>query len=258
MYEELTYTINGCLFTVYNTLGNIWPEQVYEQALDMELQAHGVKTERQKEFEVFYFGKRVGHYRLDLLVEDKIILELKAVPEVFPVHQAQLISYLKGYDKPLGILANFGGREVVHRTFPNKMSQSTPLHDAFDFDSVQLKGKDRIRDLLFMANRILVTLGVGYFHQVYRRAFYHELQAAGVEFEVIKEIAAIYRKTRLHKKSVNFFRIGDLLLSAIAVQERTPLLLLKFRHYLKHLNCARGLIFNFHTTRLDFKYIERE
>lgn len=255
MYEKLTYAINGCLFTVYNALGNVWPEKVYERALEMELRAHGVKAERQKEFEVFYYGKRVGRYRLDLLVEDDIIVELKAVPQTAPLHQAQLISYLKGYDKPVGILANFGGRKVVHRTFANKLDQMTPLQDTFDFDSIRLKEKDRIKDLLFMANRVLITLGVGYFHQVYRRALYLELRAAGVEFEVVKEVAATYRNTRLHTKSVNFFRIGDLLVSAVAVQELTPLLLLKFRNYLTRLHCTRGLIVNFHATRLDFRYI---
>lgn len=121
MYEDLTYQINGALFTVYNTLGNIWHEEVYEKALFLELQSQALKVERQKEFDVLYFETRVGAYRIDLLVQDCVIVELKAVPEIFPLHEAQVISYLKGYQKPLAILANFGGMSLEHHTFPNKL-----------------------------------------------------------------------------------------------------------------------------------------
>jgi GxxExxY protein len=130
MYNDLTYQINGCLFRVHNTLRNIWKEKVYEQALELELQKQGLQAERQNEFEVFYFEQRVGYYKIDILVEDIIIFELKAVPKVQPLHQAQLISYLKGYNKPVGILANFGEISLYHRTFPNKLEQKTPLKDS--------------------------------------------------------------------------------------------------------------------------------
>ena len=256
MYDDLTYKINGCLFTVYNKLGNIWNEEVYEEALEIELQFQELKAERQKKFEVFYFAERVGYYRIDMLVENEIIIELKAVPENFPLHQAQLISYLKGYAKPLGILANFGGNALYHRTFPNSLNQKTPLCDTFDFDKVQLKEKEKIRELLYMANRILIHLGVGYFHQVYRRAFYYELKMADIDFEVIKEVSASYRNRSLGSREVNFFIIGDLLLSVVAVQELHGLLLLKFRNYVKHLKCKRGLIFNFNAVRLNYRYFE--
>jgi GxxExxY protein len=256
MYDDIVYKINGCLFTVYNTLGNVWQEEVYEKALHIEIQAQGLKAERQKEFQVFYFDKQVGQYRIDLLVEENIVVELKAVPEVFPLHQAQLISYLKGYNKPLGILANLGQSPLYYRIFPNKLSQKTALRDEFEIENVQIPGKERIKYLLVMATRILVTLGPGYFHQVYRRAWYHELQSAGVEFEIIKEVVANYRQQVLGTKEVNFFRIGDLLLSAIAVNELTNVLGLKFRHYIKHLNCQRGLIVNFRALHLDCRYFE--
>jgi len=256
MHDALTYAINGALFAVYNELGNIWPEEVYEQALQIELEAQGFCVERQKEFEVFYFDRRVGHYRIDLLVEDTVIIEIKAVPHTYPLHKAQLISYLKGFKKPLGILANFGDAKVEHATFPNRLDQNTPLQNHFDYDKIALPAKERIKELLFMANRVLVTLGVGYFHQIYRRAMYHELQTAGVEFDVIKGVTATYRGQHLSEKEVNFFRIGDLLFSAVAVQCVDDILLAKFRSYAVRLRCARGLLINFNATALDFRYIE--
>ncbi len=257
MYNDLTYQINGCLFRVHNTLRNIWKEKVYEEALELELQKQGLKAERQTKFEVFYFEQRVGLYKLDILVEETIILELKAVPKVLPLHQAQLISYLKGYNKPIGILANFGEISLYHRTFPNKLAQKTPLKDAFDFSKVALKEKEQIKDLLFMANRILVTLGAGYFHQVYRRAFYYELKIAGVQFEVIKEIKAIYLDRSLDSNEVNLFLIGDLLLSVVAVSVFDDLELSKFYSYIRYFKCKRGLIFNFNAVCLTYRYVEK-
>ena len=255
MHKPLTYAINGCLFKVYNAIGNIWSEDVYEKALESELRSQGLAVQRQKEFEVFYFDKRVGRYRTDLLVEDTVIVELKAVSHLLPLHHAQLISYLKGFDKPLGILANFGARLVEHATYPNKTDQKTPLTDHFDFEKICLQGKDDIKDLLVMANRILVTLGAGYFHQIYRRAFYWELKQSGVSFETAGKVVATYKNQRLGEKEVNFLIVGDLLLSAVAVNELNNLTVSRFRNYIRHFGLKQGLIFNFNAVCLDFRYV---
>jgi len=255
MHEDLTYAINGCLFAVHNALGNIWQEEVYEKAVEAELLFKGLQTCRQKSFEVFYFGKRVGHYVTDLLVEDTVIVELKAVPNLAALHRAQLISYLKGFDKPLGILANFGSSSLEHQTFPNALHLKTPLEDEFDYDKIRMADKEEIKDLLFIANRILITLGAGYFHQVYRRAFYYELKQAGTDFEIAKEIYASYRNKRLGAKEVNFFILGDLLLSVVAVNQFDDLILSKFRNYIRYFKLKRGLIFNFKSLCLDYRYI---
>ncbi|MCP4405208.1 MAG: GxxExxY protein [bacterium] len=228
---------------------------MYEQALCLELDTRGIKAERQREFKVGYLGQRVGSYRVDLLVDEKIVVELKVAPKILPLHRAQVISYLKGFDKPLGILANFGGSRVEHLTFPKQAQLETALTDRFDYDKVQLADKARIRELLFMANRILITLGPGYLAQIYRRAFYHELKTAGCDFELVKEVTANYRQQRLGKREVNFFVIGDLLLSVVAVQELDDTTIHRFWSDIKHVGCRRGLIVNFHATVLDFRYL---
>jgi GxxExxY protein len=254
MYDNLTYKINGCLFKVYNQLRNFWQEKVYEKALKLELQSQGLQVETQKWFDVFYFDEQVGLYCLDVLVENTVIVELKAVPEVLALHKAQLISYLKGYNKPVGILANFGGKLLYHQTFPNHLAQKTPLTNTFDFNKVQLAEKEDIKELLFIANRILITLGAGYLPQIYRRAFYYELKMSGISFEVIKEVKAIYHHQSLSSKEVYFFRIGTLLLSVVTVQEFKPLTLSRFSHYMKYFKCQKGLIINFNAVRLDYRY----
>jgi len=100
-----------------------------------------------------------------------------------------------------------------------------------------------------------VTLGVGYFHQVYRRAFYYELEIAKIDFEVIKEVTATYHEKTLKLKEVGFFRINDLLLSIVAVKKLEQLTLSKFSHFLRYFNCQRGLIFNFNAMYVDYRYL---
>ena len=257
MHEKLTYVINGGLFAVQNQIGSIWPEEAYEAALELELNKRKLRVERQREFEVPYFDKRVGTYRIDLLVNDLVIIELKAVPSLQPIHRAQLLSYLKGYRKPLGILANFGSASVEHETMPNARLTDPPLTDRFDCDALTLPGKARIKDLLFMANRVLLTLGPGYLPQIYRRAMFYELQTARAEFETIKKMTAQYDNQPVGEQDVNFFRVGDVLISIDTVRNLDDdLLLLKFRQYITHLHCQHGVIFNFRSTVLDFRYLE--
>ncbi len=148
-------------------------------------------------------------------------------------------------------MINFGSKSLYHRIFPNKLSQKNPLVDKFDY-----RGKEKIKDLLLMANRILVNLGVGYFHQIYRRAFYFELKTANVNFDIVKEIQANYRKQSIGSQKVNFFIIGNLPLSVIAVKELDKLILSRFCNHIRYLKCKRGLIFNFNSVCLDFKYFE--
>jgi len=256
IHGDLTYKINGCLFEVYNTLGNAKRERAYEKSLQIEMLSRGLQAERQKKFEVFYFMHRVGFYYIDLLVEDTVIVELKVLPETSPRHQAQLISYMKGYNRPLGILANFGDVSLKHYTFRNKRNLETPLRDDFDFDKMNLEHKGEIKELLFMANRILITLGPGYFHQIYRRAFYYELKKAGIRFYVEKDAPVWYQNYIVDSEEVNFFIInGDLLLSILAVRKLDAQILSEFRNHIRDFSLKKGLIFNFNALHLTFKYI---
>jgi len=91
---QITYQINKCVFDVYNTLGNVWNEETYENALEIALNESGFRCQRQVEYDVYYYQYRVGKYRMDMVINDDIVIELKAVPETLPLHKAQLISYL--------------------------------------------------------------------------------------------------------------------------------------------------------------------
>lgn len=112
LYEELSYKIRGCCFTVYNTLGFGHKEDIYQKALELELAKQKVKYEAQKSLAIYYDDKKVGSYRPDLIIDDKIIVEIKAVEYIPKNFEQQLIYYLKGTNFKLGFLVNFGSSKL--------------------------------------------------------------------------------------------------------------------------------------------------
>lgn len=111
--EELTYKIRGAIFEVYNTLGPGLLESVYEEALIFELLQRGLKVERQIEVPILYKGQELKTaLRLDLLIENTIIVELKSVEEMKPVFAKQLLTYLRLLNKRVGLLVNFSSGDI--------------------------------------------------------------------------------------------------------------------------------------------------
>ena len=119
-YKELTDKIIEAFYCVYNELGFGFLESVYQNALYFELLKRGFKVEPQKAVDVYYQTYLVGKYRSDLLVDDLIILELKATECLIPKDELQLINYLKATDKEVGLLFNFGVKpEIRRKAFDN-------------------------------------------------------------------------------------------------------------------------------------------
>jgi GxxExxY protein len=112
VYQKLSYHLVGIFNEVHNQLGPGFPENYYENALIEELNNHGISFEQQKVINVQYKGKIIGVFRLDLVVDNSIIIELKAVSEITDLFKKQLRSYLKAADLCLGILVNFGKSRV--------------------------------------------------------------------------------------------------------------------------------------------------
>jgi len=255
IHPETTYKIRGCIFDVYNQLGPLWREEVFEEASLASLTSKGLKVDQQKEFEVYYKEKRVGLYRTDLIVNDEIILELKATSEIIPLNEAQIISYLKVTSMPLGMLINFGSSELYIKGYPNLITNKKALNINFDFDSINLENdiKNKIQPHLLITKEIQEELGPGFFHRVYRRAFWHELAWHNINFRVVHEIKAMYNGIEFGQKSAKFFIIDDLLISIIAVKEIDDLVIKKFSHHVKYFNCNLGLIINFNNVIVDFR-----
>jgi GxxExxY protein len=120
IHQDLTNRIIQAFYRVYNELGFGFLENVYQNALYLELIDDGLSVETQKPIEVHYVGRVVGKYRADMIVNDTIILELKAVESLVEEHEFQLINYLKATDKEVGLLLNFGTKpEFKRKIFTN-------------------------------------------------------------------------------------------------------------------------------------------
>jgi len=108
--NKLTKKIIGCAIEVHRQLGPGLLEGAYKAALAIELECAGLTFQRQLKYPVFYKGKEIGEYRLDLLVENKVVVEIKSAERFDPLFQAQLLTYLRVTDKRVGLLINFNSR----------------------------------------------------------------------------------------------------------------------------------------------------
>lgn len=115
LHQELTERIIKCFYEVYNTLGYGFLEKVYQRAMMIELAKHELSARSEQPINVSYKGENVGDYSADILVENTIILELKAAQAIVEDHEFQLINYLKATDIELGLLLNFGKKPEIRR-----------------------------------------------------------------------------------------------------------------------------------------------
>jgi GxxExxY protein len=120
-YNDVTEQIIGCAFEVHGVLGSGFLEKVYENALLEEMRNRGLKAERQKPIPVLYKNKVVGEYFADIIVEDVVILELKALEKLSDFHELQLKHYLKATGIEVGLLINFGRSVEIKRKFVGKI-----------------------------------------------------------------------------------------------------------------------------------------
>lgn len=119
LYEELSQEVYNAASEVYDTLGSGFLEKVYEKAFIVELNNRGIKVEAQKPLEIYYKGTNVGTYYADIVIEDKIIVELKAQKMVAHENFTQLLNYLRASGLRLGLLINFGGEKLFVKRLIN-------------------------------------------------------------------------------------------------------------------------------------------
>jgi GxxExxY protein len=120
MYEQITKIIIGCAFEVINELGTGFLESVYESAFILALRQKGLSAISQHPIKVMFRGECVGDFYVDIFVEGKVIVELKAVKAIAPEHQAQIINYLNATGIEVGLLINFGSPKLEYKRFTRK------------------------------------------------------------------------------------------------------------------------------------------
>lgn len=126
-YEELTRKIIGCAMEVHKTLGNGFQEVIYQRALEIEMKFTGLNFNREFEMPIYYRNQQIGTRRVDFFVENKIMVELKALIELEDVHLAQAMNYLEAYNMEIGLLINFGAKSLqFKRVHNNNFNQVNP------------------------------------------------------------------------------------------------------------------------------------
>ncbi|MHC4089452.1 MAG: GxxExxY protein [Planctomycetota bacterium] len=119
-HSTLTHRIIGAFYDVYNVLGAGFHEIVYERALAIALCEFDLHIDRQVSVSVWFRGQRVGHFRADLVIEHTVLVELKALPNLTPAHEAQVLNTLRATGLTLGLLLNFGPKPEVKRLIQSR------------------------------------------------------------------------------------------------------------------------------------------
>jgi GxxExxY protein len=130
-YEHITREVIGAAYRVFKTIGFGFLESIYKKAMIIELKKKGLKVEEEKPLKVYYEDQVVGDFFIDLFVEDEIVVELKSIQAISKEHEVQLVNYLNGVKKEVGLLINFGPSGVnVKRKYRNpagEEDQDKPL-----------------------------------------------------------------------------------------------------------------------------------
>ena len=119
LFEDITKQIIAAAMQVHLTLGNGFQEVIYQRALEIEMQLHSLTFSREMEMPVFYRDQQIGSRRVDFFVQEKIMVELKAIIKLEDVHLAQAMNYLEAYKMPIGLLINFGSKSLEFKRVHN-------------------------------------------------------------------------------------------------------------------------------------------
>ena len=122
-YSDVTGAVIGCAFEVHSILGTGFQEVVYQRALAVEMESRGLSFAREWEMPIFYKERQVGTRRVDFLVDEKVVVELKAIGELEKVHLAQAINYLEAFRLEVGLLLNFGAAKLEFRRVVNSLDR---------------------------------------------------------------------------------------------------------------------------------------
>jgi GxxExxY protein len=138
-YQELTHSIIGAAMEVHKTLGNGFQEVIYQRALAIEMTERNIEYSREREMRIQYKGHDIGTRRVDFFVEDKIMVEIKAIINLEEVHLAQAMNYVEAYDLEIGLLINFGAKSLQFKRVHNNKVLNRDfkgLKDGHDFQNV--------------------------------------------------------------------------------------------------------------------------
>lgn len=259
IYPELSYVVQGALYEVYRELRHLdLSEEGWESAVLIVLAEKGIPAQRQVEYALYYKGYRIGRFFVDVLVDGKLLLELKVQPDLRPIDVAQVLAYLRVTDLKLGILVNFGGNQLEFRRIPNFIQERSSR--CRQVDAAQTAEHLLYPELTQALRAVLYDvhgeLGPGFMHMHYRRATQIELRQRDIPYKVEKEITIQFRGKPIETRETRLMIVDNkVLLTPIAVREITPALKGRCRQYLKLFGLRLGIVANFHAPSLEIEMV---
>lgn len=254
LYPELSYSIVGSAMDVHNELGSGWDEWDYHRAMIESLVAKGHDVSSHERKELIHRGKAVDHFELDLLIDDLIILELKHIRSDFhPVHYTQLINYLKGWGKRLGILINYGMERIGYKRIPYDPIQGTVLHIG--------KWVELTQRVTVVCERVSVAVGAllqqhgfGYGVNVYKKLLMAELEHLG-STAVFPVFSPRYEALNLGSREIDSILVDSCLLVSVSASghgaSSTELAYLK--SYMRQTATPAGLLIDIGCPEIQLK-----
>ncbi|WP_395750075.1 GxxExxY protein [Prosthecobacter sp.] len=249
--SDLTKRVIGAGIAVHRTFGPGLDEADYEHALHLELDALGIEHQCQVPQPLSYHGEELDcGYRLDLVISGQLVLELKAVEKIHPVHEAQVFTYLRLSSLPLGLLMNFNTlilRDGIFR-------RASSLKPASRFQNGILNSEnfdDLSREVLAAGLEVRYELGHGLLRSAYEACLVKALSLKGIRTEINLPANLIYRdQLILSRKEVPMIVEDSLMVVCHCVKELGPLQLARDRSLLKASGVNSGLCLNFHSDSL--------
>lgn len=247
---DLTQRVIGAAITVHRHLGPGLEEADYERALQLELQELGIEHACQVPLPVVYKGLRLDcGYRMDLLVAGRLLLELKAVEKLHPIHEAQLLTYLQLAGASLGLLINFQvlmlRDGVVRRAQTLRRTAWPDLEDPFA-GADELSGR-----VLAAAQEVRRVLGPGLLRSAYESCLAHELRLRGLQVELSMPGRVLYRGHLISShKPIPMVINGELLIGCHCANDIDSLTLARDQSLLKASGIPAGWSINFHAANL--------
>ncbi len=252
-YPELSYAIIGAAFDVHNELGPGWNEWDYHRAMLSVLKKKGIKAESHLREKLIHRDEPVDQFELDILVENKIILELKHIRSDFlSPHYIQIISYLKRWEKGLGLLINFGLEKLCYKRVPYTPEEGKISFSGFwnDFERQQPEQAEETHQ---SAKNILELQGLGYGADSFKKILFRELAYQNLKPE-IPEVAPRFNDLSFESRSLDYILFGrNVLISATAFKDTTATELARLQSGMKQTACPYGVLINFGKSRLTLR-----
>jgi GxxExxY protein len=249
--SELTKQVIGAAIAVHREFGPGLDEADYERALHLELLAMGIEHECQVPLLLIYKGTKLDcGYRMDLVVAGWLLLELKAVEKLHPLHEAQLLTYLRLARLKLGLLMNFGSLVLRDGIVRRANSLSQALEPCvFNYDGPVLD--ELSHEVIAAAIEVQHLLGTGLLRSAYEAALAHELKLRGLKMEQRLPANLLYRQQLiLSSKEIPLIVEGRLMVATYCASRIEPIHLARQRSLLHAAQVETGLCLNFHSSSM--------